>query len=113
MTRRVVVTGVGMVTPLHPTTEGSWEALVAGQSGVGYVSRYELGEDFPVRIAAEVKGFDPLLYIDKKDLRKMDLFIQYAVAATEQALEWPATGSGPRRRTGSPSSLAPASVGSP
>jgi 3-oxoacyl-[acyl-carrier-protein] synthase II len=87
MTRRVVVTGVGMVTPLHPTTEGSWEALVAGQSGVGYVSRYELGEDFPVRIAAEVKGFDPLLYIDKKDLRKMDLFIQYAVAAAEQALE--------------------------
>jgi len=87
MARRVVVTGVGMVTPLHPTTEGSWEALVAGRSGVGYVTRYELSEDFPVRIAAEVKGFDPLPYIDRKDLRKMDLFIQYAVAATEQALE--------------------------
>lgn len=83
--RRVVVTGLGLVTPLGTGVEKNWEGLMAGRSGVVPISRFKV-EDFPSRIAGEVPDFDPLDWIEKKDVRKMDLFIQYAMAATEQAM---------------------------
>ena len=83
--RRVVVTGVGLVTPLGTGVEKNWEGLVAGRSGVGPITRFKV-DDFPSRIAGEVPDFDPLDWIEKKDVRKMDLFIQYAVATAEQAM---------------------------
>ncbi len=86
MRKRVVVTGVGIVSPLHATTEGTWEGLITGKNGIGRITRFDYPDDFPVQIAAEVKDFDPLQYVAKRDLKKMDLFILYAIAATEQAL---------------------------
>jgi 3-oxoacyl-[acyl-carrier-protein] synthase II len=83
--RRVVVTGVGLVTPLGTGVDKNWEAMMAGRSGVGPITRFDVS-DFATRIAGEVRDFDPLDWIDKKDVRKMDLFIQYAVASAEQAM---------------------------
>jgi 3-oxoacyl-[acyl-carrier-protein] synthase II len=83
--RRVVLTGMGLVTPLGVGNEPNWTALVEGRSGIGPITRFDASQ-FPVRIAGEVRGFDPAEFIDRKDLKKMDLFIQYAVAATEFAL---------------------------
>ena len=83
--RRVVVTGVGLVSSVGLGTQATWEGLCAGQSGIGAITRFDVSE-FTVRIAGEVKGFDPLDYIGKKDVKKMDIFIQYAVAASEFAL---------------------------
>ncbi|MGH7935249.1 MAG: beta-ketoacyl-ACP synthase II [Candidatus Binataceae bacterium] len=83
--RRVVVTGVGLVTPLGTGLEKNWESLIAGRSGVGPITRFDVS-DFPARIAGEVRDFNPLDWIDKKDVKKMDLFIQYAVSAAEQAM---------------------------
>ncbi|HKV56342.1 MAG TPA: beta-ketoacyl-ACP synthase II [Candidatus Binataceae bacterium] len=83
--RRVVVTGMGLVTPLGTGIEKNWEALMAGRSGVGPITRFDV-TDFATRIAGEVHDFDPLDWIEKKDVRKMDLFIQYAVASAEQAM---------------------------
>ncbi len=83
--RRVVVTGVGLVTPLGTGVEKNWEALMAGRSGVGPITRFP-AEDFASRIAGEVRDFDPLDWVEKKDVRKMDLFIQYALATAEQAM---------------------------
>src|SRR5216684_4420699 len=83
--RRVVVTGVGLVTPLGTGVEKNWEGLMAGRSGIGMITRFEAG-DYPTRIAGEVHDFNPLDFIEKKDVRKMDLFIQYAVACAEQAM---------------------------
>ena len=83
--RRVVVTGLGLVTPLGTGVEKNWEALMAGRSGIGPITRFDVS-DFPARIAGEVKDFEPLDWIEKKDVKKMDLFIQYAVAAAEQAM---------------------------
>jgi 3-oxoacyl-[acyl-carrier-protein] synthase II len=85
--RRVVVTGVGMITPVGNTTEETWNNLLKGESGAGQISRFDT-EDWPVTIAHEVKDFDPLEYLEKKDLRKMDIFIHYAIAATEQAFNY-------------------------
>jgi len=84
--RRVVVTGVGLVTPLGTGTERNWEALVAGRSGVRAISRFD-ASFLPARIAGEVPDFEPERFIDRKELKKMDLFIQYAVAAAEMALQ--------------------------
>lgn len=84
--RRVVVTGLGLVTPLGIGVEKAWQALCAGQSGVGRITRFDV-TDFPVQIAAEVKGFDPAVYIEKKEVKKMDTFIHYAVAAALMSLE--------------------------
>jgi 3-oxoacyl-[acyl-carrier-protein] synthase II len=78
--RRVVVTGLGVVSPVGIGTKEFWNSLCAGISGVGRITRYDVSSH-PVQIAAEIKGFDPLQYMEKKDLKKMDLFIQYAVAA--------------------------------
>jgi len=83
--RRVVVTGLGLVTPLGTGVEKNWEALMAGRSGIGLISRFD-ASDYPTRIAGEVRDFNPLDWIEKKDVRKMDLFIQYAVGAAEQAM---------------------------
>ena len=84
--RRVVITGLGLVTPLGTGVEKNWQALVAGRSGIGPVSRFDVS-DFPTRIAGEVKDFHPEEFIEKKEIKKMDLFIQYAVAAAQMAME--------------------------
>ena len=78
--RRVVVTGVGVVSPVGIGPREFWKSLCEGISGVGVINRFD-ASSYPVRIAAEVKGFDPLQYMEKKDLKKMDLFIQYGLAA--------------------------------
>jgi 3-oxoacyl-[acyl-carrier-protein] synthase II len=84
--RRVVVTGVGLVSAVGIGTEETWEGLVAGRSGIGSITRFDASE-FSVRIAGEVKGFDPLRFVEKKDVKKMDVFIQYALAAASFAME--------------------------
>ncbi|SUZ54570.1 uncharacterized protein METZ01_LOCUS7424, partial [marine metagenome] len=84
VSRRVVVTGVGLVSSLGVGTAATWEALCAGRSGIGPITKFDAA-GFASRIAAEVRGFDPLAYIGKKDVKKMDVFIQYAVAAAEFA----------------------------
>jgi 3-oxoacyl-[acyl-carrier-protein] synthase II len=76
---------MGLVTPLGTGIEKNWQALMAGLSGVGPITRFDV-TDFGTQIAGEVRDFDPLDWIEKKDLRKMDLFIQYAVASAEQAM---------------------------
>jgi 3-oxoacyl-[acyl-carrier-protein] synthase II len=86
VSRRVVVTGIGLVSSLGIGTTVNWDALVAGTSGVGQVTRFDVTRH-AARIAAEVKGFDPLQWIDRKDVKKMDVFIQYAVAASQFAMD--------------------------
>jgi 3-oxoacyl-[acyl-carrier-protein] synthase II len=83
---RVVITGMGALTPLGLTVEETWEGLVAGQSGIGYLTRIDT-TDFPTKIGGEVRGFDPSHYMDFKEARRMELFSQFAVAATKMALE--------------------------
>ena len=83
--RRVVVTGVGLVSSVGIGTQPTWEGLCAGRTGIGAITRFEASE-FASRIAGEVKGFDPLDFIGKKDVKKMDTFIQYAVAASTFAI---------------------------
>jgi len=85
MAKRIVVTGVGLVSALGIGTEESWKGILAGQSGVTTITRFD-AKAFACRIAAEVKGFDPLRFVDKKDVKKMGLFIQYALAAAEFAI---------------------------
>ncbi len=84
--RRVVVTGVGLVSPLGVGTEVNWQALLAGKSGIGPITRFD-ATDYPSRIAGEVPGFDPLDYVDKKEVKKSDLFIHFALAAAKFAME--------------------------
>jgi 3-oxoacyl-[acyl-carrier-protein] synthase II len=84
--RRVVVTGLGLVTPLGTGVEKNWQALMAGRSGIALVSRFDVS-DFPTRIAGEVRDFVPEHFIDKKDVKKMDPFIQYAVGAAKMAMD--------------------------
>src|SRR6202162_216065 len=83
--RRVVVTGVGLVTPLGVGVEKNWDALMAVRSGIGLITRFDASE-FPARIAGEVRDFNPEDWIEKRDIKKMDRFIQYALGATEQAM---------------------------
>jgi len=85
MTHRVVVTGLGLVTPLGIGVEDTWSGLCAGRSGIGPITRFDT-TGFPVTIAGEVKGFDPARYVDKKDVKKMDTFIHYACAAGQMSL---------------------------
>lgn len=84
--RRVVVTGLGAVTPLGIGVPASWDGLVSGRSGVGLITRFD-ATDLPVRIAGEVKDFDPLAYVDRKRARHLDRFTQFAVAAAIEARE--------------------------
>lgn len=84
--RRVVITGMGMVTPLGLSVRENWDNILAGKSGIGPLTKFDL-PDFPVKIAGEVKNFNPEDYIDKKEVRKMDPFIQFTMAATREAIE--------------------------
>ena len=86
MTRRVVVTGVGLVSAVGIGTEETWRNLLAGQSGVAPITHFDT-TGFAATIAAEVKGFDPQKYVEKKDVKKMGLFIQFALAASQFAME--------------------------
>src|SRR5215470_9235609 len=86
MERRVVITGIGLVSPLGIGTRENWEALLAGRSGIGPITRFDTA-DYPARIAGEVKGFDAGRYSPAKEVKKSDLFIHYALAATQFALE--------------------------
>ena len=79
------MTGVGLVSPLGIGTEANWEALCAGQSGIGPITRFDATQ-FSARIAGEVKNFDPLQFVEKKDVKKMDVFIQLAIAASQFAM---------------------------
>ncbi len=83
--RRVVVTGVGIVSPLGTGVEKNWTAITSGQSGLGLITRFDAA-DFSSQIAGEVKDFNAELYIEKKEIKKMDLFIQYGLAAATMAL---------------------------
>ena len=86
MRRRVVVTGMGMVSPLGTGVEKSWQALIQGKSGVASITKFD-ATGFDTRIAAEVKDFVPENFIDKKEMKRMDIFIQYAMAASVLAME--------------------------
>lgn len=83
--RRVVVTGLGMVTPVGNDVATTWRALLAGRSGAAPITKFDASR-FSVRFACEVKGFDPLLYMDRKEAKRSDLFTQYAVASSAQAM---------------------------
>jgi len=83
---RVVVTGVGLVTPVGGDADTAWAALLAGRSGAGPITRFEATPDFDVRFAAEVKSFDPEQYMEKKEARRTDRFAQFAIAASAEAL---------------------------
>ncbi len=84
--RRVVVTGIGLVSSLGIGTEANWQALCAGCSGISPITKFDAAQ-FATRIAGEVKHFDPLRFIEKKDVKKMDVFIQYAIAASQFAMD--------------------------
>ncbi len=86
LTRRVVVTGVGLVSPLGIGTESTWDGLLNGRSGVAPITLFDASRH-STRFAAEVKGFDPLNWVEKKDVKKMDRFIQFAVAAADFAVK--------------------------
>jgi 3-oxoacyl-[acyl-carrier-protein] synthase II len=85
MNRRVVITGIGIVSPLGNTRQENWEAVLAGKSGIGLITRFD-ATNFSTKIAGEVKNFDPINFIEKKEIKKMDRFIHYAVAAADEAL---------------------------
>jgi 3-oxoacyl-[acyl-carrier-protein] synthase II len=84
--RRVVVTGVGLVSPVAIGTQANWAALLAGKSGIRTITRFDASHH-SARIAGEVDGFDPLKFVEKKDVKKMDVFIQYAIAAAQFAVD--------------------------
>ncbi len=82
--RRVVITGIGIISPIGNSTAAAWEAALAGESGVGLITRFDT-TDFPSRIAGEVKNFNVGEYIEPKEVKKLDLFSQYAIAASQEA----------------------------
>jgi 3-oxoacyl-[acyl-carrier-protein] synthase II len=84
--RRAVITGVGLITPLGNSCRETWRGLLEGRSGVGPITRFNAAQ-FPTRIAAEVRGFNPTLFMEKKEVKKMDTFIHYALAAAESAMQ--------------------------
>jgi len=85
MGRRVVVTGIGLISPVGLDRVSTWEALLAGRSGIGAITKFD-AEGFSSRIAGEVRGFDPLVHLGRKDARKMDTFTHFAVSASAEAL---------------------------
>jgi 3-oxoacyl-[acyl-carrier-protein] synthase II len=85
-TRRVVITGLGAVTPIGNSPAEFWQSLLAGRSGIGPITHFDASRH-DCRIAGEVKGFDPLDYLDRKDVKRTDRFVHLAMAATRQALE--------------------------
>ena len=102
--RRVVVTGMGVVTPVGNDVPSTWQALLSGKSGGGRIAAFEATEDFPTRIAAEVKGFDPSTFLDTKEARRFDRYAQFALAAAIEAMRqagWDGPPSGvPKERIG-------------
>ena len=82
--RRVVITGMGMMTPLGKTQAETWESAVNGKSGIGPITQFDASE-FAAQIAGEVKGFEPQDFLDKKEARRIDRFSQLAVAASQEA----------------------------
>jgi len=86
LNRRVVITGMGLICGAGNTKEEVWSTLLAGRSKVGAISRFDVSA-FPVRFASEVRNFDPLKFIEKKEVKKMDPFIHYAVAASQEAMD--------------------------
>ncbi|MDR0434557.1 MAG: beta-ketoacyl-ACP synthase II [Gracilibacteraceae bacterium] len=84
--RRIVITGIGAVTPIGNSAAAFWEALTAGRNGIGRITHFELPPDYKATLAAELKGFDPLNYMDAKSARRSDPFTHYAVAAAEEAM---------------------------
>lgn len=86
MKRRVVVTGLGIISPLGIGVEENWQAVCRGKSGIGRITKFDVDE-FPIKIAGEVKGFDAADHIEHKDIKKMDVFIHYAVACSRMALQ--------------------------
>ena len=85
-TRRVVVTGIGSVTPIGNSIKEYWDSLLAGVSGAAPITNFDASK-FKTRFACEVKNFDPTKYFDRKEVKKLDLFSQYAMAATAEAME--------------------------
>jgi 3-oxoacyl-[acyl-carrier-protein] synthase II len=86
LTRRVVITGIGLLSPVGHGTQETWDALIAGQSGIGPITRFDASQH-AVRIAGEVTGFDPLHFLPRKDVKKVDVFIQFALAAAQFAVD--------------------------
>ena len=84
--RRVVITGLGMITPLGIGVKGSWEGLIAGRSGIKRITQFD-SSNFPTKIAGEVQDFNPEDYIEYKEIKKMDRFIHFAIAATKMAID--------------------------
>ncbi len=85
-TRRVVVTGIGAITPIGNNLKDYWSALIEGKSGAGPITLFD-STKFKTRFACEVKGFNPTDFIDKKQARKLDRFCQFAVIVADQAIE--------------------------
>ncbi|MEN6331946.1 MAG: beta-ketoacyl-ACP synthase II [Smithella sp.] len=98
MKRRVVVTGLGAITPLGNSVQESWESAIAGKSGAGPITKFD-STSFNTKIAAEIKNFDPLQFVDKKEVRRYDDFILYALAASEMAMADAALTIGPEIST--------------
>ncbi len=84
--RRVVVTGIGMISPLGIGNEPNWQGLVSGKSGIGRITKFD-AKDYACQIAGEVRGFEPEKWIEKKDVKKSDTFINYAIAAAQMAVD--------------------------
>src|SRR5256885_9429327 len=85
MRRRVAITGLGVLSPLGNAVQSTWEGLVTGRSGAGPITRFDPVQS-PVKFACEVKGFDPAQFLDKKEVRRYDLFAQFAIGAAEEAV---------------------------
>jgi len=99
--RRVVVTGLGIISPVGNSIAAAWENILAGKSGIGPITHFDVA-DFPVRIAGEIRDFDASEYIPGKDARRMGAFIHYGIAAASQAIA-PSTGAkATSRRTAKP-----------
>jgi 3-oxoacyl-[acyl-carrier-protein] synthase II len=86
MKRRVVVTGLGAVTPIGNSVEDTWSAILRGESGADFIQKFD-ASNFPVRFACEVKNFDPLEFLDKKEARRMGAFTHFAIAAADEAIK--------------------------
>ena len=84
--KRVVVTGLGAITPVGNTVKDFWSGLVSGKNGVGPITHFD-STNYKTRFAAEIKDYDPLNYFDRKDVRKYDPFAQFALIAAQEAVE--------------------------
>ena len=86
MKRRIVITGMGVISPIGTNLEAFWSNLIAGKSGIGHTRGCDCS-DLPSKISGEIKNYDPLLYLEKKEVKRLDLSQQYALAATKLAIE--------------------------